>query len=334
MKSAALVTNDKNTSSFTIEPVDADLTAHINPAIGYLASLRTEQGRRVQTQALATVAKLLRSSLADCDHQTAIAGIQWQILNNSFLKAVSSKLATMHSPKTANRKLDAVRGVLRQAWLNGLMTRDEYERAVAVPRIPGSRLLRGRDVSSGEMLALFLNCRNDQSIVGRRDAAMLALLFGAGLRRAEAADLTVADWKPETKEIIVQRGKGNKSRKIPLPDGTVKALDAWLAARGEYSEADALLCPLRKGGKVENKPMSTQGIWKSLIKRALKAGIASLSPHDARRTFIGDLLETGADLSLTATLAGHSDPKQTKGYDRRGDEVKRAAVARLNIPFV
>jgi integrase len=63
------------------------------------------------------------------------------------------------------------------------------------------------------------------------------------------------------------------------------------------------------------------------------AGIASFSPHDCRRTIIGDLLEV-ADLSTAQILAGRSSPTTTQGYDRRGDEVRRAAVAKLNIPFV
>ena len=153
-------------------------------------------------------------------------------------------------------------------------------------------------------------------------------------RRAEVASLTLADWDADKCQVIVQKGKGNKSREIPLPDGACRAVMAWLGRRGAASASDPLICPLAKGDKIENRQMSTQAIWKAIQKRALKSGIASFSPHDCRRTYIGDLLEHGADLSTVQKLAGHADPKMTAHYDRRPAEVRRAAVKGLHIPFI
>ena len=154
------------------------------------------------------------------------------------------------------------------------------------------------------------------------------------MRRAEVAALTISDWDAGKCQVIVQKGKGNKSREVPLPDGACRAVTAWLARRLAVSPGDPLICPLAKGDKIENRKMSTQGIWKSLRAQRFKAGIASVAPHDARRTYAGDLLDFGADLSTVQKLMGHADPKQTAGYDRRPAEVRRAAVKGLNIPFV
>ena len=331
MKSEPFATNQTEQALTII--TGASLPVERHPAIGYLSALRTDGGRRVQTEALASVARLLRHDLAKANHQNAIMGIEWHTLTNSHLKAISTQLSATLAPKTANRKLDAVRGVLKQAWLNGLMSRDEYERAIVVERIPGSREKRGRDISSGELRALFESCASDKSkTLGARDAALLALLCGGGLRRAEVAALTFADWNTDACEVKFI-GKGNKERIVPLPEGTCRALKAWLLVRGTGEPEAPLLCPVTKGGKIEPRPMTTQAIWKGLQTRALKAGVPRLSPHDFRRTFVGDLLEAGADLSTVSKLAGHADTKTTAGYDRRPAEARRKAVGLLHVPF-
>jgi integrase/recombinase XerD len=184
-----------------------------------------------------------------------------------------------------------------------------------------------------QIKALFISCREDKSIVGVRDTALLALLCGGGMRRAEVANLTMADWQPDKYQVIVRRGKGNKDRETPLPDGTCRAVSAWLTVRGDAGPDDPLICPMAKGSKILKRRISTQAIWKALQTRALKAGVALLSPHDFRRTYIGDLLDAGVDLSTVQKLAGHSDPKITAQYDRRPAEVRRQAVKLLHVPF-
>jgi len=96
-----------------------------------------------------------------------------------------------YAPSTANRHLAALRGVLKECWRLGYVSAEEFQRAADLEPVRGSRLPRARALRPGEVLALFAACEDFESdkkpAMAARDAAILALLYGSGLRRAEAA---------------------------------------------------------------------------------------------------------------------------------------------------
>ena len=121
-------------------------------------------------------------------------------------------------------------------------------------------------------------------------------------------------------------------REVPIKNGTLDALGAWLEHRGD--EPGPFVCPVRKGGRVELRRLAPQAILRVCEKRAKQAGIREFAAHDLRRTYISVLLDQGVDLSVASELAGHSSPTTTKRYDRRGERARHAAVETIVVPYV
>jgi integrase/recombinase XerC len=142
--------------------------------------------------------------------------------------------------------------------------------------------------------------------------------------------LTLADYNREAATLVI-RGKRNKEREIPIHNGTLDALNDWLAIRG--TEVGPIFTPINKGGRIIIRHMYPEAVFNALAKRAAQAGVKGLSPHDLRQTFVSDLLDAGADTSTVQRLAGHANVSTTARYDRRGEAAKRKAIDLLHVPY-
>lgn len=303
------------------------LPAGEHPALVYLTSLQSPASRRTMRSALDRIAELVTGG--EADHET----FPWHRLRYQHTAAIRSKLADLYAPATVNKYLSAIRGVLREAWRLGYLEADTYQRAADVEGMKHRRLPSGRRLSLGELHALKAVCERDKSPAGTRDLALIAVLARGGLRRSEAVALELADYRPGEDdgpaELVVRSGKGDKDRVVALANGARRALEDWIAVRGQ--KPGALFCPVDKGGSIEIRHMSGNAVYLMLQKRQEEAGVQPFSPHDLRRTCASDLLEHGNDLAVTSEMLGHASTDTTRRYDRRGDEAKRKAAGTL--PF-
>lgn len=304
-----------------LSTLDGTARLERNPAAVYLAGL-SPSSRTTMRHALNVIAHLLAGDATD------FMAIPWDRLRFQHTAAIRSELAARYSHTTANWMLSALRGVLKAAWKLGLMSSDDYQTAASIERVKGETVPAGRSVPSGELVALLNTC--EQDAIGIRDAAIISVLYACGLRRAELVNLDLAHFERASHggQLLVH-GKRNKQRYVPVVEGAARALADWLAVRGD--EPGALFHAV--GNRNRGGRMTTQAIYDMLKARATAAGIPDMSPHDLRRTFVGDLLDTGADIVTVQKLAGHSSVETTARYDRRGDAVKRAAVDKLHVPY-
>jgi integrase/recombinase XerD len=321
-----------NTSALAVpdQPIPADVRRLRwplrHPATLYLLRL-SEGARSTQVSALRRVAHFLGYEGAN-----APTLVPWHELGPEHCAAVRAYLAQHAAPATANRILTALRGVLKScARLDLFPARRAELLAEELHRVPGDSPKPGRFVPTGELAALLRAAGTTPR--GARDRAALALLFGCGLRRAEAVSIDLADLVDEEgPTVIVRKGKGRKSRRVPIPPSAWTLLVAWRAVRGE--DPGPLLTPVyasRYGAAVVVARLGRWGLHRALARLQATAGIAKLTSHDLRRTWISTLLET-ADLATVQALAGHSNSSVTVGYDRRPAATRRRAVAAIELP--
>jgi integrase/recombinase XerC len=153
-----------------------------------------------------------------------------------------------------------------------------------------------------------------------RDAAMVELLYGCGLRVGELVGLdaqasnTAKGWLDLEGAEAHVLGKGSKRRSVPIGSKALEAVQAWLVVRdqGFLSEVQNALFIGRHGTR-----LTAQGIWQRLKQRSLKAGLSTpVHPHMLRHSFASHLLQSSSDLRAVQELLGHANISTTQVYTR------------------
>lgn len=295
-----------------------------NAAAVYLASLESPASRVTMRQALGVVAVILTN-------QPDPFTVPWGELRFQHVIAIRSKLIERYSPASCNKILCAVRKTLAAAYRLGQLGADDYHRATDIENVKGSGLPAGRDVDHGEIIALVRACESDHSPAGARDAGILAVTCPpSGLRRAEVVTLDLDDFEPESGRLVV-RGKRRKTRAIYLEQGARQAVMDWLQVRGDLP--GPLFLPVNKAGVIGDHRLTTQAIYNMMRRRAILARVKPFSPHDLRRSTVGELLDQGVDVVTVAAILGHASVSTTQRYDRRPERVRQLAATKVHFPY-
>ncbi|MEJ5074905.1 tyrosine-type recombinase/integrase [Enterobacter ludwigii] len=303
-------------------PALAGNEAVLNPARAYLLSLNSQRSRQTMASFLGIVAGMLGAASADT--------CSWGSLRRHHVMAVTELLRdTGRATATINTYLSALKGVAKEAWMLKLMDVESFQHIRAVRNMRGSRLPRGRALLPEEVRQLFAVCDADRSSIGPRDAAMLAVLLGCGLRRSEVVSLSICDVVTQDRALRVL-GKGNKERLAYMPAGTWQRLLTWIdQVRGEAP--GPLFIRIRRFDSLTQERLTDQAVYHVLQIRQRQAEIDKCAPHDLRRTFATAMLENGEDLITVKDALGHASITTTQQYDRRGEARLRSARDRLDL---
>ncbi len=203
---------------------------------------------------------------------------------------------------TINRSLAAVKSLVNYARRIG---KCDY----SLEDVKGEKIQAYRDTSgiSAEAFKSLLAVPDRSTLKGKRDYALLLLLWGNALRRGEVAKADIKDLDPEAGTLKVKgKGKGNQAEIVSLGEKAIAAVKDWLKARGETEGNQPLFSSTHKG--YWGKRLSTTSIYKIVRSAAQKAGIGKvISPHRIRHSAITAALErTDGNVRMVQKLSRHA----------------------------
>ncbi|MCC6924313.1 tyrosine recombinase XerC [Novosphingobium sp.] len=251
---------------------------------------------------IATAARLL----------DAVPAEDWTTLARLDAAALRGQLARRRADGLSNasaaRELSALKAFIRFAREQAGLP------DAAPPRMRGPRVKKGipRPVTPDEAVNLAVTIEEDASEpwIGARDRAVLLLLYGAGMRIAEALSLTGAALP--LGEVLTVTGKGNKQRVVPLLPIVREGVEDYLAKCPWPIDRTTTLFRGAKGG-----PLSQGMVQKAMARARIALGLhPSATPHALRHSFATHLLGAGADLRSLQELLGHASLGSTQIYTK------------------
>ena len=295
------------------------------PVAIYLASLAADS-RPAMLSGLNAIAAIVERGA------TAYT-LPWYKLRFVHTQAMRAKLMEIYGPRTVNRMVSSVRGVLKAAWNLGQISTDDYHRAIQIKHETVHGLPpAGRWVPVADVKKILRAAAGQPAPRCFRDQALVIVLYAGGLRRQEAAALDLVNYNPDTGAIEVTRGKGRKYRVTYIAEGYRSWLEPWVRHQNREGKSDSGAMFVRWSRRGAGRArLSRIGVAHVIGRICKLAGVEDLAAHDLRRSFATELLEAGADLLQVQELMGHADVKTTKIYDRRGEKSKQRAVEKFPI---
>jgi integrase/recombinase XerC len=272
---------------------------------------------RVEKRLAARTVELYALDLRRLSENAAKAGVELTQVQNAHVRRW---VAQMHGAGRSGRGIALILSGWRgfYGWLGrqGLVTSNPVQ-DVRAPKAP-KPLPKALPVDDSIQLASYHNAQADPWLEAR-DAAIVELLYGCGLRVGELVGLDAAASAHARGWVDLQAGeahvlgKGSKRRAVPVGSKALESLARWLAVRSEGNrEGQAALFVGRNGTR-----LTAQAIWQRLKRRSLLAGLATpVHPHMLRHSFASHVLQSSGDLRAVQELLGHANITTTQVYTR------------------
>jgi len=217
------------------------------------------------------------------------------------------------SAATINQKLSAIRKLALEAADNGALDSQIANGIKAVKGVRQEGIRTGNWLTKQEARKM-LDAPDIGKLKGLRDRAILAVLIGCGLRRAEAASIRFDHIQQrDGRWVLVDLiGKRNKVRSVPMPSWAKVAIDAYASLAG-LSEGNVFR-PINKGGRMTGERMTEHAIYNVVSEYAEQLGQGEIAPHDLRRTFAKLAHKGGSALDQIQLSLGHGSIQTTERY--------------------
>jgi len=245
------------------------------------------------------------------------------------------ELSKSKSNPTAKQHLAAIRMLFDHLVVSQIVPTNP----AAPVRGPRHSVTKGSTpVLNEEEARLILESIDVNSVVGLRDRALIALMCYTFARVEAALSVRYCDYFPQGKRWWLRLNEKNgKVVEMPVHHKLERYLDEYLTAAGFPGEADRKKSPIffsafGRTGKLTDHRMSACDAWRMIRRRAKEAGILTpIGCHSFRATGITNYLVNGGRLETAQQMAGHSDPRTTKLYDRRSDQLSLDEIEKISI---
>jgi integrase len=235
-----------------------------------------------------------------------------------------------YAASTINLRLAAVRRLAYEASDAGLLSPDL---AAGIRRVKG---VRKHGVRLGNWLTVdqgltLLHVFDRATLRGLRDYAMVAILIGCGLRRAELATVTVGELQRREEHWVFADliGKGGHVRTVPVPDWVGSAIQAWVTAADVA--AGPLFRAINKAGRVAITGFSAKVVWSVVTTACRQCGLPGVAPHDLRRTCARLCHDAGGEIEQIQYLLGHESVQTTERYIGCKQRLRNAVNDRIGL---
>lgn len=216
------------------------------------------------------------------------------------------------SPSTVNQKLAAIRKLARLAASAGLLPLAHASAIAATRNVRRLGDRTGNWLTQAQAQAL-IEAPIPATLKGLRDRAALALLVGCGLRRSEAAQLTIEQIQQREGRWVIPdlKGKHGRIRTVPVPAWVKAAVDKWTTA-AEITEGK-ILQAMNRHGRIDHDSLSGQALHDLAAQYGDRISVA-IRPHDLRRTCAKLCRKHGGELEQIQLLLGHASIQTTERY--------------------
>jgi integrase/recombinase XerD len=239
-----------------------------------------------------------------------------QDLREFLIDLASEKL----SPNSVNRLISAMRGFYKYLMFDRHITKNPAEDLQSQQTTAYLPKFLNQD-EMGQMLTI----PDVTTEIGIRDRAILELMYACGLRVSEVCGLNFSDIELDA-GILTCKGKGNKTRKVPIGKSAVEWLKSYLPIRRKKENTEINNLFVSKNGK----PISRQDVFYLVKEAGEKIGRDDVSPHTLRHTFATHLVQNSADIRSVQQMLGHADISTTQIYTHITDQHLRKTYEKFH----